>query len=353
MSYVLCEKIRNLKPYEPATGDYRIRLDANESFVGLSEKTQQGIFDRIRRDCLNRYPDPIAAEACGLFARYYGVSPDCVTAGNGSDELLSIITQAFLMRGETMTVLSDDFSMYSFYGSIAEAVVDVVAKRNDGTIDSDALISRVNTTGSRLLLFSNPCNPTGLGISADEAMSIVRGCPNCLVIVDEAYMDFWNQSVMDRINDCDNMIVLKTCSKALRTAGIRCGFAVAGKTITNALRAVKSPYNVSKLTQAAAAEIFSHPEEIDDAVAAILTEREWLGTELERLRRETDGVFGMNETAANFFVLSFEGSKAVEVFEKLRERSILVRCFGDKLRITVGSREENRCLIAAIDEIIR
>lgn len=352
MAYTLCEKLQNLKPYEPGTGGYRIRLDANESFVELSESTKQGILKRISDDCLNRYPDPLATEACALFADYYGVSPECVTAGNGSDELLSVITQAFLMRGEIMTVLTDDFSMYGFYGFIAEAVVDVYEKRSDCTIDVDGLIEHVNSIGSRMLLFSNPCNPTGLGISGEDALRIVRECPECLVIVDEAYMDFWDQSVIKHINDNDNMIVLKTCSKALRTAGIRCGFAVAGKTITNALRAVKSPYNVNRLTQAAAAEIFSHPEELDEGIKAVIESRELLRNELNEFLSAKPDAFVLDETVSNFFVLHFDGEQAVYVFEKLKEHSILVRCFGKKLRITVGSVEENRQLIEALRAII-
>ena len=353
MAYTLCEKIRNLEPYQPGEGDYSVRLDANESFVELSAQTKEGIFRRISEDHLNRYPDPLAREACALFARYYGVSPEYVTAGNGSDELLSIITQSFLMRGETMTVLTEDFSMYGFYGALAETVVDVVEKRADSTIDVDRLIERVNSTGSRLLLFSNPCNPTGLGISAQEALRIVRSCPDCLVVVDEAYMDFWDQSVLGHVCEYDNMMVLKTCSKALRTAGIRCGFAVAGRSITNALRAVKSPYNVNKLTQAATAEIFSHPEEIDAAVRMVMESRESLKAQLTALCEEKSGAFEMNDPAANFFVLRFAGNRAAEVFEQLKERGILVRSFGTKLRITVGSPEENGRLIAALKEIIR
>jgi len=352
MGYILCEKIRNLKPYEPGQGDYRIRLDANESFVELSEATRQDIFRRISEDCLNRYPDPLAAEACAGFAAYYGVDAECVTAGNGSDELLSIITQSFLMRGEKMTVMSDDFSMYRFYGSIAEAEVDVVSNRPDGTIDVDGLIDRVNSTGSRLLIFSNPCNPTGLGISSDEALRIVSGCPDCLVVVDEAYMDFWDQSVLGHVNEHDNMMVLKTCSKALRTAGIRCGFAVANKTITQAMRAVKSPYNVNKLTQASAAAIFSNPDEIDGAIRVVMDSREDLRVRLEKLLERKPGAFRLYETRANFFVLAFEGDGAQRVFEQLKEHGILIRCFGAKLRITVGSAEENKQLAAALEQII-
>ena len=354
MSYILCDKIRDLKPYEPGTGDYRIRLDANESFVQVSESTMDSILLRIKEDALNRYPDPLASKACSLFAAYYGISGENVTAGNGSDELLSILTQAFLMRGQTMTVLGDDFSMYGFYGSLAEVNVDVVSNRPDGSIDVDALIDHVNETGSRLLLFSNPCNPTGLGISAQEALRIVDSCPDCLVIVDEAYMDFWDQALIKIAPTRENMIVLKTCSKALRLAGIRCGFAVAGEKITKALRAVKSPYNVSRLTQIFASEIFAHPEELDAAIASVLAQRDNLRQRLAALQNTHPGLFRMNETATNFFMLRFESDKAAEIFEQLKQKGILVRHFGGgKLRITVGSEEENNELIAALEQIIQ
>ncbi len=351
--YNLCSKIKDLKPYEPGTGDYAIRLDANESFVRLSQETLSSILSRIENDAVNRYPDPLASEACGLFARYYGVSPNCVTAGNGSDELLSLLTQAFLMRGETMTVMGDDFSMYAFYGHIAEVNVDVVSNREDGSIDVDALIARVNQSGSRLLIFSNPCNPTGLGISADEALRIVDSCPDCLVVVDEAYMDFWNQALITVAPGRDNMMVLKTCSKALRLAGIRCGFAVACPAVTNALRAVKSPYNVNRLTQIAAAEIFARPHELDNAVKEVLDQREFLGRGLEAILEKHPGLFCMNETAANFFMLRMDKDEAARIFAGLKNEGILIRHFGGgKLRITVGSQEENQKLLAALERII-
>ncbi len=353
MGYNLCSKIKDLKPYEPGMGDYSVRLDANESFVRLSDETMQSILRRIENDAVNRYPDPLASEACGLFAKYYDVPADCVTAGNGSDELLSLLTQAFLMSGETMTVMGDDFSMYRFYGHIAEVNVDVVRNREDSSIDVDALIERVNSTGSRLLIFSNPCNPTGLGISADEALRIVDSCPDCLVVVDEAYMDFWDQPLIKIAPSRDNMMVLKTCSKALRLAGIRCGFAVACPALTNALRAVKSPYNVNRLTQIAAAEIFARPDELDNAVEAVLAQREVLRNGLESLQKKHSGLFTINPAATNFFMLRMEEGRAAQIFEGLKSEGILIRHFGGgKLRITVGSEEENRALMEALDRII-
>ena len=112
MAYILNEKVRNLEPYQPISGEYAIRLDANESFLEISPEIKAEILARIAGLHLNRYPDPLAAEVCEGFGRYYGVRPELVTVGNGSDELLTLLTQVIMSKGRmrssisTLTVLS-------------------------------------------------------------------------------------------------------------------------------------------------------------------------------------------------------------------------------------------------------
>ncbi len=353
MSYELCEKLRNLKPYEPITGDYAIRLDANESFLDLPRYTRRNMLARIAAAQVNRYPDPLAAQPCELFATYHGISPSLVTAGNGSDELLSILTSYFLMKGERMTVLSPDFSMYGIYAETAEAVVDVYNKNADDTINVDGLIEHINSNKSRMLIFSNPCNPTGLGIEADEVLRIVRSCPDCLIVADEAYMDFWNNSVIGYVNQFDNLMVLRTCSKAFRMAAIRCGFAVGNEKLTQALRAVKSPYNVSTLTQAAAAAILSRPKELRAAAKRLATSRDRLYGELCKLLDKHPDSFTMNKSVTNFLFLKFPEGKAVALFEGLKKSGIIVRLMGNALRITAGNDRENAELIRQMSKLLK
>ncbi|MBE6754646.1 MAG: histidinol-phosphate aminotransferase family protein [Ruminococcaceae bacterium] len=352
MSYQLCEKIKNLQPYEPISGEYSVRLDANESFVELPEDTWREVHERIGSSAVNRYPDPLAAEICSLFGEYHGISPEYITAGNGSDELLSVITQAFLMRGERMTVLDREFSMYNFYGSLAEVEVSVFKKREDGTIDSAALIDYVNQNGSRLLMFSNPCNPTGLALPTEEVMSIVDGCPNCLVVVDEAYMDFWDQPVIQLAPQRDNMIVLRTCSKAFRMAGMRVGFAVACRRLTDALRAVKSPYNVNTLSQEAAAAVLSRPDEIHEAVRLVLSQRDALFAALSEMEKRHEGAFSLVQTVTNFMFINMPAGRAKEMFEALKAKGIVIRLLGSSLRVTVGTAEENEQFLAAFESLL-
>ena len=135
MAYELNQKIRDLKPYDPIQGTYQIRLDANESYFNLPESFWNEIDARIHATAFNRYPDPMAREVCAGFASYYGVNPDLVTAWNGSDESISVIMTSFLMRGDKVITLSEDFSMYRFYAFLAEAELVEVQKREDLTID--------------------------------------------------------------------------------------------------------------------------------------------------------------------------------------------------------------------------
>ena len=218
-------------------------------------------------------------------------------------------------------------------------------------IDKTALEQVINETKARMVIFSNPCNPTGDGLYRPDVLQLVEGVPDCLVVVDEAYMDFWDQSVLDCVEQYDNLLVLRTCSKALRMAGIRCGFAVANPVITNALRAAKSPYNVNSMTQAAAAALFSRPEELNRATQAVKKSRD----ELFSLMREMPyDIFQMyfHKPKANFIFLRLPEGKAKSVFEGMKAEGVVVRLMGDSLRITCGTEEENKEVVRLLEELL-
>ena len=255
--YQLNDKIKNLVPYEPISGTYEIRLDANECPVNLPGDIRAQLRERLDEIAFNRYPDPLAEHLVDSFAEYYGVDPEYVTAGNGSDELIFLIESAFLQKGDKMLVVAPDFSMYNFYSSICEVKCESFLKGEDLEIDVDALIDAVNSEGIDLVIFSNPCNPTGKGITRAEAEKLVSSV-DALVILDEAYMDFWTESLLDKIGEYSNHIIFRTASKLVRAAALRLGFAVANPTISKAIKAVKSPYNVNSLSQAFGEVIYTH-----------------------------------------------------------------------------------------------
>lgn len=348
--YLLNDKIRELQPYEPLEGNYPIRLDANESFLSVPSNVASKMVEAFASSTFHRYPDPMAKDVCAAFAAYYGISPQNVTAGNGSDELISVLLTGFLMKGDTVLTLTPDFSMYRFYSSITEVKCLELAKRPDLTIDVDELISVANQNNAKAIVFSNPCNPTSLGISREEVRRLLRSV-EALVILDEAYMDFWNQSLLDEVNDFSNLVVLRTCSKALGLAALRLGFAVANETLTKAIRSIKSPYNVNTVTQNVAAVVLSEPSVLDAATKTLVNSRQELQSELLRVAQPYANAVQVYESCTNFVLLKL--SSAQQVYAALLQRGIAVRCMGSYLRITAGSPAENTALIAAIEDILR
>ena len=349
MSYVLNQKVRDLVPYEPISGSYRIRLDANESFLEMSPGMKADVLTRISQLHLNRYPDPTASAVCVKAGAFFGVKPENITVGNGSDELLTLITQVMMSKGEKLVYTTPDFSMYQCYGYLAENECIPFQKDENYQIDVDALIELINREGARTLIFSNPCNPTGVGLPRAEVLRLIEGVPDCLVVVDEAYMEFWDESVLDCVEQYDHLMVLKTCSKALRMAGIRCGLAIANPAITTALRAAKSPYNVNSMTQAAAECMFESPDELKAAAQAVIASRDELYRAFVSLAEKHPGKLLLLPTATNFVYVKFPDIQAKRIFDALKSEGIVVRCMGDHLRITCGTREENAEVIRLLE----
>lgn len=348
MAYQLAKKIADLTPYEPIQGEYQVRLDANESYLNPFERYGEEIQREIAAVAFNRYPDPYCEALCRLAAPYFGVLPQQITVGNGSDELISLLVSCFLQKGEPLVTLSPDFSMYRFYGALYEAPNQVVEKRADLTVDVDALLAAAHQAKAGAILFSNPCNPTSLVLSRDEVERIVAKAPG-LVVVDEAYMDFSkDQSVLGLIGQYDNLVVLKTCSKAIGLAAVRLGFAFAGEPVTRALRAVKSPYNVNSLTQAVGRVLFRHPDYLKSCLQEVLASKQQLEALLQPLAKPYGLVIYPSST--NFLFIRCPQAKAV--YEALLQRSIAVRCMGDYLRICAGRSEENRQLAGQLQAVL-
>ena len=347
--YTLNEKIRDLTPYEPIKGDYAIRLDANESYVKVPPDMINSAAARLAAS-INRYPDPLAEELCSAFGAQYGIDAANIAAGNGSDELISVIFGAFLMKGEKFATLQYDFSMYDFYGSISEGVKVKIGKNEDFTIDVDKVIDACNREDVKLLIFSNPCNPTSLGLDRAAVRKLITSV-KALVALDEAYMDFWDESLISEVTDYDNLLILKTCSKAFGLAAIRVGFAVGNETLIRAIKAVKSPYNVNSFSQFMAAELLKNKEATKAALDEILASK----AQLEMALRDLNEKYRLNmyipESVTNFITLRTD--KAGEIFEYLLQNGIAIRNFGDFLRITAGAPEENTVLLEEMESFFK
>mgnify|MGYP003290302316 CR=1 FL=1 len=346
--FQLNEKVKNLTPYEPISGTYEIRLDANESFLKFPQEIENEIVEALKNTAFNRYPDPMATKLVDGFSKYFKVNPECVTAGNGSDEIISVITNAFLQKGDKILTLEPDFSMYRFYAKIAECESVKYQKDENLDVNIDDVIALANSEKVRIVIFSNPCNPTSRIITKEDIRKLINNT-DALVVLDEAYMDFAeDESLLGEFENYDNLIILKTCSKALGSAALRLGFAVANKTLTNVIRAVKSPYNVNSVSQALGEVLFAHPDYIDDCIETVVNSRKELYSQILEIKSEK--IEKIYETHTNFVFLKVKNAK--EIFEKMKENSIIIRNMGDYLRITAGTEYENKKMLETFKKVL-
>lgn len=348
--FKLPDKVTQLKPYDPITGSYAVRLDANESYFDLPQVLKDKIADQIEQIDFNRYPDPIATEVIEAFAAYYNLSPDCVTAGNGSDEIITLLLNTFMEKGQKLVTVSPDFSMYGVYAELAEIEVVTVQKKENLQIDTDALIAACKEANA--VVFSNPCNPTSLGMPRADVVRLIEAVPDCMVIVDEAYMDFWDESVLDLINKYPNLIVLRTCSKAIGLAAARMGFAVMDPYKTGLLRAAKSPYNCDAISQKICATVLKEQTLLQHCRDEIIVQTQRLYTAITELsQRYPDLLETVYAPRTNFVFV--KTAYAREIFEQLQKAGIAVRCFPHGLRICAGTRREQTLLISELDRILQ
>lgn len=346
--FQLNEKVKNLTPYEPISGTYEIRLDANESFLKVPEEIENEMVEALKNTAFNRYPDPMATKLVDGFSKYFKVNPECVTAGNGSDEIISVITNAFLQKGDKILTLEPDFSMYRFYAEIAECECVKYQKDENLDVNIDDVISLANSENVRIVIFSNPCNPTSRIITKEDIRKLINNT-DALVVLDEAYMDFAeDESLLGEFENYDNLIILKTCSKALGSAALRLGFAVANKTLTNVIRAVKSPYNVNSVSQALGEVLFAHPDYIDKCIETVINSRKELYSEI--LKINSDNIEKVYETHTNFVFMKVKNAK--KIFEKMKENSIIIRNMGDYLRVTAGTKYENEKMLETFKKVL-
>lgn len=345
------DKLAGKTAYSPGGKPCAVTLNANESFVPFSEDLKNDMRAVFEETLFNRYPDARAEELRNAFGDAFGVDPALVTAGNGSDELIDLLYACWITPGDRVLTLEPDFSMYTKGALMHDVEAIAFQKGADFIIDVDAVLAEAKAKDVAMILFSNPCNPTGVVLPKDEVRRLVTSFDG-VVVVDEAYMEFSDQSVLGEVGNYDNLVVLKTCSKAYAAAALRIGFAVAPPALTALLQVGKSPYNVGRLVQGLATCILKRPEEIQTAIARILESRDQLVQGLEKISADNPGRFQCLPTDTNFVLINVTGARAV--FEALQEKGVLIRCMDDAhLRVCAGTEKENRAFLDAFAACIK
>jgi len=340
-------EILELKAYHVPSASGMVKLDAMENPFALPEPLRRDLAQVLAKIELNRYPDPAGEKLRALLASKMRVPPGmALILGNGSDDLLQVITVALARPGAAMMYPVPTFVMYSMYATFTGMRAVPVPVRGDFSLDAPAFIARMEAERPALVFLSYPNNPTGTLFPEEEVAAIIRACPG-LVVVDEAYHAFAGRSFMDRLPEFPNMLVLRTVSK-LGLAGIRLGYLAGRPEWVEQLNKVRSPYNVNVLTQATALFLLERLEVLEEQAARIVSERNNLVKALGALNGVT--VF---PSAANFILVRVPDADRTNA--GLLQRRVLVKnlngpAMKNCLRITVGTPEENRILLAALKE---
>lgn len=346
----ISERFKDRAPYSPGGKSCPVVLNANESFVRPSAELVEE-FQSIVANCdFNRYPDPRATALCQAFADLFELDWQCVTAGNGSDELIELLFACLVAPGDRVVTVNPDFSMYG-NGAYMNGVEEIVYQQEDYAIDVEALVNLCKTRDAAMLIFSNPCNPTGAVLSREAVIRILNEFDG-IVVVDEAYMDFSDQSVLDLAGHQENLIVLKTCSKALGMAGLRVGFAVTTLEMTSYLQIGKPFYNVGRLTQELATAVLRRKDEIRAAIDTINASTAELMAGLSALVQQYEALGTLIPSATNFAYIVTD--YAPVLFEKMQDHGVLIRKpQPNALRINSGTKEENAACLKALEACLK
>lgn len=302
---------------------------------------------------LRLYPDPNAVELRKKIAEAEGVGPENIFCGNGSDEVLALCFPAFFDPDGKGACFADiTYSFYPVFCDFFSVPKKILPLKGDYTLDL-AAFSGADCQG---YFIANPNAPTGMGIPEKQMLDFVRNNADKLVIVDEAYMDFYGRSVSGYVKEYKNLLVVKTFSKSYSLAGIRCGYAVGDRALIEGLFRVKDCFNSYPLDRVcqsvcAAAVSAESREYYREATAKVVSERNRVTVALREMG------FFVPDSQANFVFAGYERTGGEYLYGELRARGVLVRYWNTPLlknflRITIGTPAQNDALLTALREIL-
>ncbi len=343
-------QLAGLEPYDPKYLPADAFLSANENPCDVEAALRAEIVREIRRTALNRYPDPLANDLRDLIAEANGLDRDQVLVGNGGDELLFDLALAWGGPGRTFLNLPPTFSVYATNAQLTNTRIVEVARRADFSLDEEAVLARVAAGDIDYVIVTSPNNPTGERAPEDFVLRLLDAT-DALVVVDEAYFEFSRRTLRPYLESHENLLILRTFSKAFSLAGVRVGYVLGHAHVIRELVKVRQPYSVDALSQAAARVVFANRATFEPGIAAIIEER-------ERLMRGLLTLPGVTPfpSDANYILFRMEGADAAWAY--LYERGILVRDFSHApllegcLRVTVGTPEQNDGFLAALRDFI-
>ena len=351
MSTFFSSYLANLSPYTPGEQPQDkkyVKLNTNESPYPPSPGVAAVLNSQEAAD-LRLYSDPECKELKKALAGYYGVEPENVYVGNGSDEALNFAFLAYATDGRGVAFADITYGFYPVFADLYHIPVQIVPLKADFSLDPKDYYG-LNKT----IVIANPNAPTGLTLSRGEMEGIVKANPDSVVVVDEAYVDFGAESCVALTKQYPNLLVVQTYSKSRSMAGARLGYAIGNAELIRDLETVKfstNPYNVNRLTLKAGAAAIAQQDYYTENCKKIMETRAYTKEQLEKLG------FTVLDSKSNFLFAKKPGVDGGAIYRGLKDRGVLVRHFDkdpirDYNRITIGTREQMDILLSKLEELL-
>jgi len=347
MSFTFRDNIEKMRGYTPGfqpDDPAAIKINTNENPFPPSPRVFRALA-RLDDEAIRRYPPVHWDEFRQVASDVHSVEPNQIICGNGGDELLTMLVRCCCDSNRPLTYPVPTYSLYPVLAAIQNCPTIEVPWLDDFRIPAD-----LYGNGAALTILCNPNAPTGTFVPVSEVADLARKVEGVLA-VDEAYVDFAEDNCLSLLREFDNVIILRSMSKGYSLAGLRFGYGIGSARIIEAMLKVKDSYNINAATQTAA--------------AAALTDRDYFNKNVQRIKKQRYRLthalrklgFDVPDSHTNFLLCRTAGLSAQKIYEELTQRHIYIRYFNtealqNKLRITVGSAEQNDALLTALREIL-
>ncbi len=341
-------QVRKLDAYHIDKTPFRIKLDAMENPFPPPELVSREIGKAVQEVFINRYPDPSAIKLKKAIAALWGMDPDLMILGNGSDELIQAIILAF---GGPVLIPVPTFAMYEITSQALSQKVVTVPLGKDFSLDADKMLKKAKEVKAKVIFLACPNNPTGNRYFDADVRKILANAA-AAVVIDEAYFDFSRKTHLPELKKFPNLIILRTLSK-IGFAGLRVGVLTASPMVIEELNKIRLPYNINTLSQAAAVAALKHKNIIERQISLLISERENLYNVLSQIKGIT-----VYPSQTNF-ILFKTSTDATRIYTKLKQVGILIKNLNrpgplkNCLRVTVGKPEENSEFISELRKVMK
>mgnify|MGYP005831170605 CR=1 FL=1 len=331
----------------PGTDDFT-RLNLNESAYPLPDWLKEKVCARLKKANWHLYPSDNNSRLLSKLADYSGHQPEGILLGNGSNELIQTIVYACCHSGDTIVTVRPGFSIYRNVAELMNVKVKEIPLREDLSFDLEGI--HKSSKKARVIFLSSPHNPTGQTLSQSQIERILAES-KALIVVDEAYAEFSGETSISLLSRFDNLLILRTFSKAFKLAGGRFGYALGQPRLIGALKAAQLPFSVGIFQQTAAEILLEEKGYFLNEIRKTIVERERLFNVLKEFK-----TLHPFPSKANFLFVESSALTAEKIFHRLFQKGILVRIFHspelkNSFRITVGKPEENNFLVKTLQEI--